>query len=280
MIIAIFIVLGLALGSFVNALVWRVHEQAEELDKKKPNKQYLTELSINKGRSMCPNCKHTLAAKDLLPVLSWLSARGRCRYCKKPISWQYPVVEVVTALLFIASYIWWPELLHGAQTVVFGLWLLIVTGLMALLVYDARWYLLPNRILYPTGLIAAVMAAVEVATADSSGRVAIDMILAVLVGGGIFYLLYQVSKGRWIGGGDVKLGWVLGLIAGTPALSMMIIFIASFSGVLVSLPLLQIKRLKKESTIPFGPFLIIGAIVVQLFGQSILKWYQVTFLGY
>lgn len=280
MIIAILLVFGLALGSFVNALVWRVHEQAQELDRKKPNKQYLTELSINKGRSMCPNCKHTLAAKDLIPVLSWLSTDGKCRYCRKPISWQYPVVELTTMALFLISYLCWPEPLHGAQTVIFGIWLLIVAGLMALLVYDARWYLLPNRILYPTGLLAAVMAIVEISSSNNVGRTALDMVLAVLVGGGIFYVLYQASKGKWIGGGDVKLGWVLGLIAGTPALSMMIIFIASFSGVLVSLPFLQAKRLKKDSTIPFGPFLIIGAIVVQLFGQSILKWYQVTFLGY
>src|SRR4051812_13278636 len=100
MIIAVLIVFGLCLGSFVNALVWRVHEQEAA---KKPNKK----LSVLNGRSMCPHCEHELAAKDLIPVLSWLSLGGKCRYCHKPISKQYPLVELLTALLVVGSYIWW-----------------------------------------------------------------------------------------------------------------------------------------------------------------------------
>lgn len=280
MIIAILFVLGLALGSFANALVWRTHEQEAEKGKKKPDKQYLSRLSITSGRSVCPNCKHELATKDLIPVLSWLFLRGKCRYCDQPIAAQYPLVELTTALLFIASYLWWPVDFSTAQTAIFVLWLALLTGLLALLVYDLRWSLLPNRIIYMLSLIAAAASVINIATAQRPLIALLNVILAVIVGGGIFYVLFQASKGKWIGGGDVKLGWLLGLLAATPARSILFIFLAALLGSAVSLPLLATHRLKRTSTIPFGPFLIVGIIIVQLFGHAILFWYQRTFLSF
>ena len=280
MIIAFLVVLGLCLGSFVNALVWRVHEQEAETGKKKPNKKYLDSLSIRKGRSMCPHCKHELATKDLLPVISWLSLGGKCRYCKKPISFQYPLVELVTAALFVASYLWWPKELSGTESVVFGLWVLELTGLMALVVYDLRWYLLPNRIMYPLSVLAGLQAILVVVSADHPFEALANVVLAVGIGGGLFYLLFQVSKGKWIGGGDVKLGWLLGLLVGTAGGSILVIFLAALLGSLVSLPLLASNKLKRTSVIPFGPFLIAAAVFVMLFGQSVLSWYQHTFFPY
>jgi leader peptidase (prepilin peptidase)/N-methyltransferase len=279
MIIAVLVVFGLCLGSFINALVWRLHEQAKEAGKHKPDKKYLSSLSIGRGRSMCPVCKHELGAKDLVPLLSWLSLRGRCRYCRKPIA-DSPLVEAFTAAGFVASYIWWPVPLQGWQIAVFVLWLALLVGLVALLVYDLRWLLLPNRIIYPLGLIAAAQAVIIISIADKPLTVLLNTALGVAVGGGIFYVLFQVSEGKWIGGGDVKLGWLLGLVAATPARSLLFIFIAALSGSLVSLPLLANGRLKRTSTIPFGPFLIIGAIIVQLFGVNILHWYQTTFITF
>lgn len=277
MIIAVLVVLGLALGSFVNALVWRVYEQDKEFNKKKPSKSRLKDLSISKGRSMCPHCGHELAAKDLVPLFSWLYLRGKCRYCAKAISIQYPLVEMITALLFVASYIWWPANLHGMQDIIFGLWLVLVTGLMALLVYDLRWFLLPDRILFKLYAVGSLMAILSIISAISPGRVLINELLGVLVGGGIFYVLYQVSSGKWIGGGDVKLGWLLGLVAGTAGRAVLLIFLASLIGSLLSVVLMAGKRLNRKSTIPFGPFLIIGLIIVQLFGRDLLHWYQIAF---
>ncbi len=275
MIIAILIVTGLCFGSFVNALVWRLHEQEKDTKSHKLSKQ--PSLSIVNGRSICPGCKHTLAPKDLVPVLSWLSLGGRCRYCGKPISGQYPLVELATAGLFVASYFWWPVAVNGIQDAIFGLWLMILIGLIALLVYDLRWSLLPNRIIHPLNVIATGMALISIVSANKPLIALLNTILAVVVGGGIFYLIFQVSRGKWIGGGDVRLGWLLGLIVATPARSVLFIFLASLIGSLVSLPLLASHRLKRTSTIPFGPFLIIATIIVQLFGHSILFWYQKTF---
>jgi leader peptidase (prepilin peptidase) / N-methyltransferase len=288
MIIVILVVLGLCFGSFVNALVWRLHEQGEgesgQAGAKKTKASSLppdySRLSVLTGRSMCPDCRHELAARDLLPVLSWLSLKGKCRYCQKPISIQYPLVELSLALLFVASYVWWPVTLGGAQTAIFILWLALLVGLLALLVYDLSWMLLPNRIIYPLVLAALAQVVVSVSAA-SRPRIAVgDEILAVLIGGGVFYILYQVSAGKWIGGGDIRLGWLLGLIAGTPARSFLLIFAAAALGSIISLPLLMSHKLKRNSTIPFGPFLIIAMIVVQLFGHAILLWYQRTFLPY
>ena len=301
MIIVVLVVVGLCFGSFVNALVWRIHEQEKREGKQgKTAKQSVGghatsvkgqmvspklaksagDLSIIRGRSMCPWCKHELSAKDLVPVLSWLGLGGKCRYCHRPISAQYPLVELATAGLFVASYIWWPVALSGAQTAIFGLWLALLVGLMALLVYDARWLLLPNRLIYPLGLIAGLQALLVTVAANQPLKVLLGVILAVLVGGGLFYILFQVSAGRWIGGGDVKLGWLLGLIVATPARAVLMIFLASVLGTLVSLPLLASHRLKGRSIISFGPFLIIAAVIVQLFGHTILLWYQQTFFPF
>ncbi len=279
MIIAVLVVAGLCLGSFVNALVWRLHEQATRKGTTKSDKKYLEQLSISRGRSMCPHCKHELAGKDLMPIVSWLSLNGKCRYCKRAISAQYPLVEAATATLYVASYVWWPVTLEGAQTAIFVLWLVLLVGFMALVVYDLRWLLLPNRIVYPLSLIAGVQAVIAIVAANRPAIALLNTVLAVLVGGGIFYVLFQVSSGKWIGGGDVRLGWLLGLIVATPARSLLCIFIAALGGSLISVPLLLSGRLKRTSTIPFGPFLIGGAAVVVLFGASLLQWYQQTFIG-
>lgn len=262
MIFAILIVVGLCLGSFVNAFVWRTREK----------------LSITRGRSMCPHCKHTLAAKDLVPVLSWLSLGGKCRYCSKPISAQYPLVELLTAMLFVASYIWWPNILTGPQTAIFVLWLMLLTGLMALAVYDLRWFLLPNRILSPLAIIAGVQALVAVLSSNQPSTALLNVILGFIIGGGLFYVLFQASNGKWIGGGDVKLGALLGVIVGTPGRTILFIFLGSLLGSLVSVPLLATGRMNRTSALPFGPFLITGAIITVLFGGDILQWYQQTFL--
>jgi leader peptidase (prepilin peptidase)/N-methyltransferase len=279
MAIVILAVVGLCLGSFVNALVWRLHEQELENSKKKISSKRLAELSIVKGHSMCPHCKHKLAAIDLIPLFSWLSVKGKCRYCGEPISSQYPLVELITALLFIASYIWWPFHIYGSQLVLFIFWLLLLVGLLALILYDLRWFLLPNRIIYPLGCLALIYAITNVISANRPLAALLNTVIAVAIGGGIFYALFQLSNGRWIGGGDVRLGWLLGLIAGTPGRSILFIFLASILGTIVSLPLLSAHRLKRSSVIPFGPFLIAGAIITQLFGTNIIHWYTTAFLN-
>lgn len=276
MVILSLIGLGLCLGSFVNALVWRLHEQSQTKSRKRQK-----ELSIVNGRSKCVHCGHGLAPKDLIPLISWLQLRGNCRYCGKAISSQYPLVELSTAILFALSYIFWPpfsdSVLKPEEVIGFGVWLVSLTGFMALIVYDLRWMLLPNKIIFPLLWLAGSSVGAQ-AFFESSFQPLISSIWGTLIGGGLFYALFQISSGRWIGGGDVKLGFLLGILLGGPEMAFLMIFLASLLGSLYSVPLLAKGKLKAKARLPFGPFLIISAIITKLFGQQLIDWYATSFL--
>ncbi len=268
--ILILIAFGLCFGSFVNAFVWRLHELETKKRLTSNQKKVLSPLY---GRSMCVHCKHELAWHDLLPVVSWLSLGGKCRYCGKPISWQYPVVELLTAGLFVLSYATWPYGFEPASVALFTLWLVFLVGFMALAAYDIRWMLLPNRIVYPLIGLAVLQVVIRILlTGDIAGTVS-GALLGFLAIGGLFYVLFQVSGGKWMGGGDVKLAFMIGPLVGSGALSLMVIFFASLLGTLVSLPFLAKKSIKANDRIPFGPFLITATILVYLYGGRILEWY-------
>jgi prepilin signal peptidase PulO-like enzyme (type II secretory pathway) len=274
MVYVVLILLGLCFGSFINALVWRLHEQS--LPKKKRVASD-ADLSISKGRSMCPHCQHTLGALDLLPLVSWLSLRGKCRYCKHPISWQYPIVEATLAILLVVSYILWPQALQGLELFRFGVWLLALIGLLALIVYDLRWMLLPNKIVFPLIALGLLQTAVFTIYNTDAGYL-LHATAAVGIAGGIYYVLFQISKGTWIGGGDVKLGFALGLLVETPAKAFLVLFLASLIGLLIALPGLLHKRLSTTSKVPFGPSLIVATVVVVLIGQQVVDWYSSALL--
>lgn len=276
MIIGLLGLLGICLGSFVNALVWRLHEQ-DELKEKKPKdiKKRLNEISISRGRSMCPHCRHQLHAKDLVPVLSWLSVGGKCRYCRKPISAQYPIVELATGALFALSYVLWPYDLHNTFDIAaFATWLGILTGLIAHSIYDLRWFTLLDKITWPLTALGVLFVGLLAAAEGSMGIVAGPIIGAVTIFG-LFFALFQISSGKWIGGGDVKLAPLLGLLAGGLLESMLLLFVASTLGTLfaVAEAVVRKKKLHGTTRIPFGPFLIAAAVIVVLFGSDIVTWY-------
>ncbi len=280
MIVATYIVLawfGLALGSFINALVWRLHQQSQT-KKSKSNKSKVN-LSIINGRSVCPNCGHKLAWHYLIPVLSWALLKGRCRYCKKPIPIQYPLVELVLALVFALSYAFWPVSLSGGQWVLFITWLLSSVGLLALLVYDVRWMLLPNKIIYPTLAVAAVGRAVYlVGYEPHKAQALLYWLLGIAVASGLFWVLFMVSRGKWIGYGDVRLGLITGTLLATPAKGFLMIFLASAIGVVLIIPALASGKKTLASKLPYGPFLIAATAICVLLGQPIVDWYKRVFL--
>jgi leader peptidase (prepilin peptidase)/N-methyltransferase len=282
MIIVVLILFGLVLGSFVNALVWRLRRQelkalptgrqVKSLKLKANENQY----SILKGHSMCPDCEHRLVAKDLVPVFSWILLKGKCRYCKKPISWQYPAVELAAAVVFVSSYIFWPGGLHvHGGLVLLVAWLGVSVGLLALLIYDFRWMLLPSKIIYPTLAVAATGRLIYLLAYEPNPRHGLlRWFLSVAVASGLFWLIFLSSKGAWIGYGDVRLGLITGTVLADPVKSFLMIFAASLLGLMFVLPTVILKRKGLASRIPYGPFLITATSLTLLFGQSVIDWYK------
>jgi leader peptidase (prepilin peptidase) / N-methyltransferase len=259
----IIIVIGLALGSFINAYVWRIRKQEKSKSKK---------YSILTGRSMCTDCGHKLATKDLVPIFSWLSLKGKCRYCQKPISSQYPIVEALTAILFLLSYIYWPYAFHGQGITYLVIWLILLVNLIALAVYDIKWMLLPNKIVYPLYFLVIIQLLATLMFFSGGLHYILNSLLGMLIGGGIFYVLFMVSDGKWIGGGDVKLGALLGLYLGSGINAILLIFFASVIGSVYSLTLMVLGKLDRKAVVPFGPFLILAAFILVLWSSSIVSW--------
>ena len=262
MTIVILILLGLCFGSFINALVWRLHEKRDWVSE----------------RSECPHCHHVLAAEDLIPVLSWVYLRGKCRYCKKPIP-DSPLVELSLPILLVISYVFWPAHLSGVGLFSFVLWTIFLVGFVALAVYDLKWMLLPDVIVFPL-VILAVIQVLGTAVFFGGGWESLAASLGgVAIISGLFYLIYRVSHGSWIGFGDVKLGVVLGLLAGGPLPAVLVLLVASLMGTAFSLPLVLAGKAGRKSQLPFGPMLIAGLIVVVLAGKAIIGWYSGLLLG-
>lgn len=249
---------GMAFGSFVNALVWRL----------KNKRDFVSE------RSECTHCHHILAWYDLIPVISWLTLRGKCRYCRKPID-DSPIVELAVAVVFGLSYAFWPLGFSTAGVTLLVLWLFALVLLAALFVYDLRWMLLPNKLMFPligTGVLWAIVryGFLEGLPPLAAGE---EVIYGLLSVAGIYACIYFVSKGEWIGFGDVKLGIFMGLVLGWQQ-GLLALVLANVIALVVVLPGLLTKKLKKTARIPFGPFLILATIIAFLFGSYLLNWYM------
>ena len=266
MIIIIFL-FGLCIGSFINAFVFRLHEKRNARYKK-------INLSILNGRSICPNCKHQLSAIDLVPVFSWLLLGGKCRYCGHKISIQYPLIEVLTAVIFVISYIKWPYSFSFYGWLEFSVWLLLASIFIILAVYDYKWLILPNKIVFYLTIIGLL----ELFLLNYGNGIHFMGILLAIGAGFLisffFYFLFILSKGQWIGGGDVKIAFVLGILAGNPINALSLIFIASLLGTFFSIPSLINRKRKINSHIPFGPFLILATFIVFIFASNITSIYH------
>lgn len=256
-------IIGLVIGSFTNALVWRV----------KTGKSLW-------ARSQCPRCGHELGAKDLVPLFSFLFLRGKCRYCGRPISWHYPFIEFVTAILFALVYVKFAPLNladivgnvaltdYQFTLTVVSQWIFIA-ALLAIFSYDFHYGLVPDIFTIPAILFAFLVQFLL-------GRNLWDFIVAAFAGSGFFMFQYVISRGRWIGGGDVNLGALMGVILGWPNI-IPALFLAYFIGSIVSLSLIVLKNKTWKSEIPFGPFLAISTIIVMFVADQIFEiWYYLV----
>ncbi|MCR4322636.1 MAG: prepilin peptidase [Candidatus Azambacteria bacterium] len=241
-------VFGLALGSFLNVVVCRLAEGA----------------SLVFDRSRCPQCAHTLAWYELVPLVSFVVQRARCRACGGRIAWQYPLVELATAFLFVFIYNFLPSYYHGWEMAyLFAVW----SALLIIFLFDLKHYIIPNKVLYP--LIAVVAAHMFF----GGGFMAIPYaLISALSAAGFFLALYLVSRGTWIGFGDVKFGIFMGLFLGFP-LIVVAFFFSYLIGAIIGSALLVLHSKKLQSQIPFGPFLVVGTFIAYFYGSNIIQWY-------
>jgi leader peptidase (prepilin peptidase)/N-methyltransferase len=276
--------LGLMFGSFAGASVWRLRARQlredkdagesvdrEEYDRLRP----LTNETLSTDRSRCLHCGHTLVWYDLLPLVSWLSLRGQCRYCKAPIGKFELITELGVAVAFVVSYLFWPELLITPVAILhFGLWLTGIVLLAILFSYDLKWFLLPDRVVFPLIAVGVLVSVLRLLSAADIGGAIISAAGSVVVLSGLYYFLWLISKGQWIGFGDVKLGLALALLLSDWRLALIALFGANLIGSLLVIPGMLAGRISRNAHVPFGPLLIAGTILAMLFGNQIIAWYQ------
>jgi prepilin signal peptidase PulO-like enzyme (type II secretory pathway) len=192
------------------------------------------------------------------------------------------VLEIGVAVLFVLSYLYWPFALLSyleLTIVLFGLWLVAVVLMTLLLVYDLRWMLLPDKVVAMLFGVSLAYIGVREAFLGFDIVSIWQIVGSVAITSGLFWLLYQFSDGRWIGGGDVKLGVPLGIFIAEPIRAALMLFLASVLGSVVGVALMTRSGKSGSLKIPFGPFLIVATVIVVLFGDGIIDWYLGIALG-
>jgi len=247
--ITLFFILGLIIGSFLNVLVCRLKESETLL-----------------GRSFCRSCKTQIRFYDNIPLLSFLLLGGKCRDCHAPISYRYPLLELVTALLFVlvGKIFFVPD-----DTVAFlqtGWLLMIVSLFLAIAVYDMMYMEIPVSLLIASFLVTLTYFALSLALGLSSlswgeRSVVTDGLLGGLAIALFFFALVYASKETWMGWGDVWLGGVAGMVVGLPAIFFFLTL--SFGlGALIGVMLMLRQKKSLKSQIPFAPYLVLGTFLV------------------
>lgn len=282
-------VIGLFFGSFAGATVWRLRARQLKEDHAAGEKVTASEKheisklkgsSIAKDRSVCLHCGHQLAWYDLVPVLSWVFLRGKCRYCRKPIGATEPIAELAVGAAFALSYFFWPAAMNTPIEIAqFVLWLVAIVGFAILTIYDLKWFLLPNKVVFPLIGLGAIYSLLTLINQDFQPGAVLHIVGSCLVLSGFYYAIYVLSRGQWVGFGDVKLCLALALFLSNWHLAVSALFLANVLGTLVVIPLMLGGKLGRRSKIPFGPFLIAGWFGAGLFGAAILAWYIAFSLG-
>ncbi|PID04126.1 MULTISPECIES: A24 family peptidase [unclassified Sporosarcina] len=238
-----FFLYGITFGSFFNVVGIRL-----------PVKE-----SIVSPPSRCTTCDRNLTAVDLVPVFSYVFLRGKCRGCKEKISALYPVMELITGVLFVCAF------LHFGFQWEFVVALLFISMLVILTVSDLKYMLIPNKILLPFGIAIFILRFVSPLTPWW------DSLLGAAVGFGLLLLIAFVSNGG-MGGGDIKLFFVIGLVLGTMQ-TLVTLFLASLIGAIVGMIFLKKTKQGRKTPVPFGPSIAVAALIAYFYGTQLVSWY-------
>lgn len=248
-------IFGSAIGSFLNVVIDRVANDQSVM-----------------GRSHCDYCKHKLGVIDLIPILSFFFIGRKCRYCKKKLSWYYPVVEFVTGALFVIIWIYLPQSLLGEglrklPTTIFlikFIYLGIISALIIIFFSDVKYRIIPDQV--QIFLFAASLFLLPLY--GSVQKIFIDRVVAAILVMAPIYFLYWVTKSKGMGFGDVKFAFTIGLMFGIKA-GLLVLYFAFISGAVVGVILMLLQKKGLKSKIAFGPFMVMG-ILVMLFWRDVI----------
>lgn len=242
--------LGLAVGSFLNVVIYRA-----------PRGQ-----SLVRPRSHCPHCGIEIENRDNVPLISWILLRGRCRHCNEAISLRYPLVELATALLFLAA-VW--RLGFNWALPAYLAWL---AGLLALALVDLELLKLPRSIVYVTLFLTSALLAVASAATHDWHRLLVGVIAATVWF--VLFFMMNFASPRILGFGDVRLAPLIGLGLGWLGVGHVIVgfFLANLIGSIVGLSLIAKGRMSRDQPIPYGVFLNLGAMVAFFAGSAFVTW--------
>ncbi|MGD2185500.1 MAG: prepilin peptidase [Desulfobacterales bacterium] len=242
------LIFGLCVGSFLNVCIYRLPESK----------------SIVHPRSMCPKCGTLIRFYDNLPILSYLLLRGKCRHCHAPISFRYPVVELLSGLFAVGVFLKYGISLEAAIYYVFITTLLVITFI------DIDHRIIPDVITLP-GIPICFLASFALPHITY-----IESIMGILIGGGslfmVAWLYHLLTKKEGMGGGDIKLLGMMGAIIGWKGV-LFTIFVASAVGTVSGMLIMLMTRKTMKLAVPFGPFLAIGGIAYIFFGPQLIAWY-------
>lgn len=255
--------LGASLGSFLSVLIHRLSTGKK---------------GIIFGRSECPSCKAHLSSSELIPIFSYLLSKAKCRHCGKPISPDYLILEIISGLLILAVYLKFPfyNQFSGSPVIwaslpEFIFFTVYSVLLLAMFFYDLKYKKLPNVILYSfIGITLTGSLALNIGNLRSS---IIDVSIALLIALIVFGGQIAVSKGKWLGEGDLYLGAGMALILGWKNLLVAIV-VSYLVGSIICIGLLLKKEANVKTQIPFAPFLVIGTFFAIFYGQLIINWYS------
>lgn len=262
----IIFIFGLAIGSFINALEYRIG----------------TKLSIVKGRSICPKCKKQLAWYDNVPVVSFVVLRGKCRQCGKPISWQYPIVELLTGLMFVVMALG-DNFRTDVRTILALLCLFFISFCLILVaLHDQKTTYVLSGYVY-----AAIVATLAYLVITYNGAWTLPAfwsyispnLLATLISLLPFAVLYIISKGAWMGAGDIEVAALLGFLLGWPNFLVALYFAFIVGSIWGLAKVYMLKNAKLKSEMPFAPFLIAGTFFAFIFAEQLVFLYVKMFLG-
>lgn len=259
MILFFVFILGLFVGSFLNVL-------ADRLPKGE---------SVIKGRSHCDKCKKELAWYDLIPLLSFLMLKGKCRYCHTSLSFYYPIVELTTGFLFMAVLLFvlgWDINFISIISIITVIYYLFIASILIVIFFsDLRYGIIPDKVILPAILVSFLYLILN------TNYLILPHVLSA-VGASLFFLfLFLITKGRGMGFGDVKFAFLIGLILGFPNI-IVGLYAAFLTGAFVGIILILWRKRKLREAIPFGPFLVLGTMFGLFLGEKLLDLLLLNFL--